>query len=65
MFRLSKLVIWGSRWGRGFRFHWAQAAYDAAAAKFEGLGGYEIEARATEVLTGLSFPKDVISYYMI
>lgn len=36
----------------------AQAAYDAAAAKFEGLGGYEIEARATEVLTGLSFPKE-------
>ena len=22
--RLSKLVIWGSSWGRGFRFHWLQ-----------------------------------------
>ena len=21
-FNLSKLVIWGSSWGRGFRFHW-------------------------------------------
>ena len=24
---LSKLVIWGSSWGRGFRFHWLVCAY--------------------------------------
>ena len=23
----SKLIIWGSSWGRGFRFHWLGMSY--------------------------------------
>ena len=40
---LSKLVIWGSSWGRGFRFHWLR-----------GLGGqaHEIVGACTSAAAG-------------
>ena len=35
MLHLSKLVIWGSGWGRGFRFHWLGSIDELLAAPAE------------------------------
>ena len=45
---VSKLVIWGSSWARGFRFHWLEAANGGQTVSVNGVGIALVEAARSQ-----------------